>query len=87
MVSIPDHYWAGQNGTNTTALVAKILESRNIPNRVSDPVLGIMRLAKHYSPERLEAACARALILKAYSFKNVKSILQMDSIGNPGRRT
>jgi hypothetical protein len=35
-----------------------------------------MGLAKHYSPKRLEAACARALIIKAYSFKSVESILK-----------
>jgi hypothetical protein len=35
-----------------------------------------MRLAKKFSPERLEAACARALILRAYSYKSVESILK-----------
>ena len=35
-----------------------------------------MRLAKHYSPERLEAACTRALSLNACSYKHVKSILE-----------
>jgi transposase len=68
--------WAGQNGPQTAALVTKILESRKHPEQGFRSCLGIMRLAKHYSPQRLEAACARALILKAYSYKNVKSILQ-----------
>ena len=35
-----------------------------------------MRLADHYSPERLEKASARALAIKAFSYKNVKSILK-----------
>ncbi|MDP2268970.1 MAG: hypothetical protein Q8K46_07365 [Deltaproteobacteria bacterium] len=35
-----------------------------------------MRLGKRYSSERLEAACGRALILKAYSYKSVESILR-----------
>ena len=35
-----------------------------------------MRLAKHYSAERLEAACARALTLNACSYKYIKSILE-----------
>jgi hypothetical protein len=35
-----------------------------------------MRLAKAYSPERLEAACDRALVIKGYSYKNVNSILK-----------
>ena len=35
-----------------------------------------MRLAKRYSPERLEAACFRALRSGAYSYRSVKSILE-----------
>jgi hypothetical protein len=33
-------------------------------------------LAKAYSPERLENACNRAIAIKAFSFKSVKSILK-----------
>ena len=35
-----------------------------------------MRLGKRYTPERLEAACERALIIKAFSYKSVESILK-----------
>ena len=35
-----------------------------------------MRLAKRYSPERLENACQRAVAIAAYTFKNVESILK-----------
>jgi hypothetical protein len=34
-----------------------------------------MRLAKHHTPERLEAACFRALRSGAHSYRSVKSIL------------
>jgi len=34
-----------------------------------------MRLGKRYSPERLEAACRRALLLGACSYKSMESIL------------
>jgi hypothetical protein len=34
-----------------------------------------MRLAREYGPERLEAACARALSINAPRFKSVQSIL------------
>jgi hypothetical protein len=37
--------------------------------------LGIMRLAKAYSAERLEAASQRALLLQACSSRSLKSIL------------
>ena len=38
--------------------------------------LGIMRLANHYTPERVEKACTRALAIKAYAYKSIKSILK-----------
>ena len=38
--------------------------------------LGIIRLEKRYGKERLEAAARRALAIKAYSYKSVKSILK-----------
>jgi len=38
--------------------------------------LGIIRLGKQYSAERLEAAAGRALQINAVSYQSVKSILQ-----------
>lgn len=35
-----------------------------------------MRLAKHYSEARLEAACKRALFIQSYSYKSVEAILK-----------
>ncbi len=52
------------------------MEHRKHPEQGFRSCLGIMRLAKRYSPERLEAACARALVLKAHSYKSVESILK-----------
>lgn len=69
-------HWAGQNGLRTQDLVAAIMEKRKHPEQGFRSCLGIMRLAKRYGPERLEAACARALVLKAYSYKSVESILK-----------
>jgi transposase len=37
---------------------------------------GILRLAQDFSPARLEAACERALVLKAYSYRAVRTLLQ-----------
>lgn len=69
-------HWAGQNGPLTQDLVSRIMESRRHPEQGFRSCLGIMRLAKQFSPQRVEAACARALILKAYSYKSVESILK-----------
>ena len=68
--------WAGKNGSHTGTMVSRIIESRRHPEQGFRSCLGVMRLAKHYSSERLEAACARALSLNACSYKHVKSILE-----------
>ena len=68
--------WAGRNGPYTEKLVTRILENRPHPEQGFRSALGIMRLVKHYSPERVEKACARALSIRAYSYKSVKSILK-----------
>jgi len=68
--------WAGKNGPNTGNLATCIMENRKHPEQGFRSCLGIMRLVKQYSPERVEAACGRALLLKAYSCKSVESILK-----------
>ena len=68
--------WAGKNGPNTQELITHILESRVHPEQGFRSSLGIMRLAKRYCPKRLEKACARALAIKAFSYKSVESILK-----------
>ncbi len=68
--------WAGKNGPRTGDLVSRIIESRHHPEQAFRSCLGVMRQAQLYSPERLEAACTRALSLNACSYKHVKSILE-----------
>jgi transposase len=52
------------------------MERRPHPEQGFRSCLGIMRLGKRYGQERLEAACKRALFMKAYSYKSVESILK-----------
>ena len=68
--------WAGKNGPGTQNLISQILDSRTHPEQAYRSCLGIMRLAKRYSPERLEAASKRAILIKAYSYKSIESILK-----------
>jgi transposase len=68
--------WAEKNGPKTKKLITRILDSRIHPEQGYRSSLGIMRLGKAYSPERLEAACERALFINAYSYKSVQSILK-----------
>lgn len=39
-------------------------------------VLRIISLGKRYSKQRLESACKRAMHVKAFSYKSIKSILE-----------
>lgn len=68
--------WGTEIGAATGALVQKILESRPHPEQGYRASLGLMRLARQYSEERLEAACFRALRSGAHSYRSVKSILE-----------
>ncbi len=68
--------WAETIGPQTQKLLTFILENRPHPEQGYRSCLGVLRLKKRYTPERLEAACARALVIKAYSYRNVESILK-----------
>jgi transposase len=68
--------WAGETGPNTAALAEKILALRPHPEHGYRACLGILRLGKKYGRDRLEAACARAVALGAYGYRNVQSILK-----------
>lgn len=70
--------WAEETGPHTAAVVQRILESRPHPEQGYRSCLGLLRLGDRYTPERLEAACHRALLFGGISYKSVKSILEND---------
>ena len=63
-------------GPDTAMLTTLILESRPHPEQGFRACLGIVRLARNYGPERLEAACTRGLEIGARSYGSINSILQ-----------
>ena len=63
-------------GPNTAKLVALILESRPHPEQGYRASIGILRLARHYGADRLEAACERGLDIGARSYGSIQSILK-----------
>ena len=63
-------------GDDTAALVEIILRSRPHPEQGFRSCIGILGLAKRYDPERLDAACARALALGTRSYGSVAAILK-----------
>ena len=68
--------WAGKTGPCTQQLITEILQRRPHPEQGFRSCLGVMRLGKRYTPQRLEKACERAVAIGAYTFKNVESILK-----------
>lgn len=68
--------WAETNGTHTGALVSALLAAKPHPEQGYRACLGLIRLGKRYSAERLDAACQRALAVRAISYRSVKSILE-----------
>ena len=67
--------WAERTGPHTAAIVRRILEERPHPEQGYRPCLGILRLGDRYTPERLEAACKRAVGIQGISYRSIKSIL------------
>ena len=63
-------------GANTEILVDVIMRNRPHPEQGFRSCIGILRLAKTYGSERLEAACERALEIDATSYSSVASILK-----------
>ena len=67
---------AGEVGRHTAALIEIILRERAHPEQGFRACIGILRLAKTFGHERLEAACGRALEIGARSYSSVNSILK-----------
>jgi transposase len=74
-------------GGSTGILCELILEERRHPEQGFRACLGIVRLAKSFGRERVEAACLRALEIGARSYGSVKSILdnKLDRQAGPKR--
>ena len=68
--------WGKTIGPECGQLVQKIMENRPHPEQGFRSALGIIRLAKAFGHDRLEAACRRALHFGACSYGSVQSILK-----------
>lgn len=67
--------WGERVGAATAGVVRWQMEHRKHPEQGYRACLGLMRLAREYGDERLEAACARAQSIRAPHYRSVKSIL------------
>ena len=67
---------ASSVGDNTAILVDVILRSRPHPEQGFRSCIGILGLVKRFSAVRVDAACARALVLGTRSYSSVAAILK-----------
>lgn len=68
--------WARTIGPNTARVVERIMQDKPHPEMGYRGCLGVIRLAKKYSNERLEAAAARGLLTGAWRYARIESILK-----------
>lgn len=69
-------HWAGEVGPMTQALVQAILEERPHPEMGYRSCLGILKLSRKFGVQRLELACARAVRVRARSYRHVATMLE-----------
>jgi transposase len=74
----PD-YFLGKGsliGPQTTEVFRQIFARYKHPEQAYKSCLGVLALATHYTPERLEAASTRALHYQSPTYRTLKAILQ-----------
>jgi transposase len=77
--------WGERIGVSTAAVVSWQMTHRPHPEQGYRACLGLLALARKYSAPRLEAACTRAMAIRAPNLRSVTSILQcgLDSSPKP----
>jgi transposase len=68
--------WASEVRRSAQMLVQAILEERPHPEMGFRSCLGILKLAKGYGTDNLEKACARAVRVRARSYRHVATMLE-----------
>ncbi len=68
--------WAASVGVHTRTLIDALIERKPHPQQAFRAAAGIIRLAKRYGNDRVEAACRRAYATHAISYSSVDSILK-----------
>lgn len=69
--------WAAKIGSNTATVVESILTGYKVEQQGYRACMALLKLSDQYSPERLEAACAKALFYTPRpSYKSIQTILK-----------
>jgi hypothetical protein len=76
--------WANKIGPQTSQFIDHMIASRYFPQQAFRSCLGLLRMGSRFSEERLEKACAIALLAGATRYQQVESILKkrLDTLSN-----
>ena len=66
----------GHRPDKHVAVIENQASRRKHPEETLRSAQGILRLARDFSPQRLEAACERALALKSFSYRTVRTLIE-----------
>lgn len=76
--------WARRVGPSCAAVVERIFSGVKVKEQAYNPALSVLKLAKRYGEDRLEAACAHALPrLTSPRYRHLKAILDSSLEGGP----
>ena len=68
--------WAAQIGINTNKVINALLTSDRVEQQNYRSCMGLLKLSEKYTPEKLEAACEKALLYSSSpSYKSIKNLL------------
>lgn len=68
--------WAHQIGSHTYEVVNSLLTSGRVEQQSYRSCMGLLKLAERYSPQKLEAACQKALSYSCSpSYKSIKNLI------------
>ena len=78
--------WAAEIGPSTLEVVSRMMVEKPHPEHGYRACLGLRKLSRRYTSERLEAACRRTLLINAPTYRSVESILKqgIDRLALPG---
>ena len=69
--------WANKIGPNTETVVANLLDSYSLEQQGYNGARAILKMADTYSPQELEVACTKALLLtKVPRYKHIKLMIE-----------
>ena len=74
---------AGRIGPATLEVLRRQAQRRKHPEETLRSAQGILRLARDFTPAKLEGACERALAIQSYSYRAVRTLIETPAQPKP----